>query len=280
MKNNTIRNLILNDNVALSTKMSKLVFILTIFIVAVQPSWSIITFYDDEAAFTAAVAGQTLQTENFEGISTLPANQFHLLPNPHTSGDLKISTTSGSPLIIVKKDYFYDPDFPTAGDGFGNQIYSGQSTDGDESGPFDSDVMATVTDLIKFETTNSGKAFTAFGGHFGDWDNSTTDKLRISAFQPGDPNAVFLTDPFLDFDPLTRGTTPSFYGFVATGGMLIDMIRLDLEGPLGGVSPAFDNLRYSTATINTGGGTPVPEPSTWALLGLGVISMIAYRRRK
>lgn len=69
---------------------------------------------------------------------------------------------------------------------------------------------------------------------------------------------------------ITQTANDGFYGFRATGGDQIWGISLtNTDG--GGI--AYDNVQFNASA-------QVPEPTTLALLGLGLLGMAASRRRK
>jgi len=78
------------------------------------------------------------------------------------------------------------------------------------------------------------------------------------------------------FDVMATGGSAAGYVFGDTGG--------DLINDAAGTGDVEDYLEYIICTAaggGTGGGTePVPEPSTWLLMGTGLAGLAWYRRRK
>jgi hypothetical protein len=88
----------------------------------------------------------------------------------------------------------------------------------------------------------------------------------------------------LDFD----AATGDLYGLVGTGpGFGFSLLRWDSSDNLlstMGLASGFDAISGADLTVHSEiQPSPVPEPSSLALLGMGVISMIGYgwrRKRK
>jgi hypothetical protein len=60
----------------------------------------------------------------------------------------------------------------------------------------------------------------------------------------------------------------------------VDFLNLGYFMQAGGqnITITYDELRFSNTSLDEV--TPVPEPSTWALLGLGFASLFILRRRR
>ncbi|MFO1420140.1 MAG: PEP-CTERM sorting domain-containing protein [Candidatus Competibacteraceae bacterium] len=65
-----------------------------------------------------------------------------------------------------------------------------------------------------------------------------------------------------------------FYGFIASPGEYFTGFGLSSAGG-GGSAPVIDNV-----TLGQAGQVPVPEPTTLALLGLGMTGLALVRRRR
>jgi hypothetical protein len=91
----------------------------------------------------------------------------------------------------------------------------------------------------------------------------------------------------VDFNLATTGDVLATRGFAAVG----TQVTIEYLGPMPGFIPqnfeglawdfAIDNVRFNEdLTITTLATTPVPEPTTWALLGSGLATLIVRRVRR
>lgn len=123
------------------------------------------------------------------------------------------------------------------------------------------------------------------GTYHGQPVNQTDYDVAYQANQDAINNGVFLfswvtDDPYSGvvdlFDVMATGGTAAGYVFGDTGG--------DLINDAAGTGDVEDYLEYIICTAaggGTGGGTePVPEPSTWILMGTGLAGLAWYRKRK
>jgi hypothetical protein len=139
---------------------------------------------------------------------------------------------------------------------------------------------------------NPGAGITAVGFDFGSFaddgasarinSNSTTQYL-IRVFEGG--------NPFVEYT-VNGANRPglSFFG-VATSGNISNVQLLTRQiGPNSSYTTygIVDNFSFGTTSLTAGGGGgegggggggEVPEPSTYALAGLGLVTMIYFRRR-
>ncbi|MCR9202832.1 MAG: PEP-CTERM sorting domain-containing protein [Planctomycetaceae bacterium] len=107
--------------------------------------------------------------------------------------------------------------------------------------------------------------------------------LGLIGFTNGNPPRAFNLTVLTNMG--TRNfTTPSiptagpgfFYGFIASGGEVINSISFQSGG---GANEGLANLEYGNLPATT---TPVPEPTSFAIFGLGLAGFgaVRYRRRK
>lgn len=131
----------------------------------------------------------------------------------------------------------------------------------------------TFNALANTQFNNAGNPILTFAGGVqafgGFWDLSPGGNgdgllfmINGTAAVPSGTQALFQASPF-----------SGFIGFVDTTG-LITSLRLDSPGT-GNESFSLDNLALSTAQS-----TPVPEPGTLSLLGLGLVATIRAARKR
>jgi len=117
-------------------------------------------------------------------------------------------------------------------------------------------------------TQNMAVTLDVASASFGfDWRNTdnNTDMIRV------------------DFDStqyvLGAKDESGFWGVVATDGLITSNMPFlfgDTSGGAGWTEGNLDNFRYGTANVNN----PVPEPSTFLLLGSGLAGLCLYARKR
>lgn len=145
---------------------------------------------------------------------------------------------------------------------------------------------------------NAGSPYTSYG--FNDFAYGTPGAVGITnagwtkintvssgqpiGFQPSTTvsNTVTITVPMSDFAAnltLTPGTTIDFdVNSTGTSGNQTAYDSLVFQGPIQGTFSA--TAQYNETTLNQYTITAVPEPTTLALVGLGVLSLMLFRRRR
>lgn len=131
--------------------------------------------------------------------------------------------------------------------------------------PFDSALLVSgnIEAPITADLSSAGSGFTAVGGFFGD--------LTV----PGTLTTMTLvgSSGILDSRTLTTagmgaGSPSNFFGWTVSGDTIVSVTH-DLQGGFLGL----DDFVYGNATA-------VPEPSSLAILGIGVLGVLACRRHK
>jgi PEP-CTERM motif len=212
--------------------------------------------YTNQAAYLAAQ--NTIDTIEFDGLTT-GANGDTSYANALNVGGVQFTTYGATELSVVG---------PTAQSGAYNFPGDGTPVLLSEN---DDEFSALYVNL----PTNLPLGVNAVGTQIGD---------------------AFAANPITAYVTLSNGTTESFVynapdagtsglgylGFVAQGVSITSIAYSDSPDDSGGFL-TLDNFTYGT--INSAGlGTPnttlpTPEPGTLSLLGLGAISLFAYRRR-
>jgi hypothetical protein len=121
-----------------------------------------------------------------------------------------------------------------------------------------------ATDAIVF--TNFTSSLSAIGGLFF---GSDVD----GAYAPGSLT-VTATDSQGSTTRTIVGATDSFIGFVSTSGLLSLTVAAVQPGGDAFLWPTVDDLMLGSSAVS-----PVPEPSSWALMGLG-LGLTAWVGRK
>ena len=118
---------------------------------------------------------------------------------------------------------------------------------------------------VSFRTTFSFEApISAFGAYF------TGVQRGDATLTYADGATVVLTMP----EAILRRGGTTFFGFSDAGASIVS---IDYFTGTGGDFVGVDDIRYRSAT---GGGSPVSEPATFGLLGLGLIGFAMIRRRR
>lgn len=159
------------------------------------------------------------------------------------------------------------------------------------SGIFVADQAGTTVDVTE-SITNDSISMNPFGFDGGDWldyhieiafelstacialGTACSDGVSLSGFT----NSAFTTALPSSSLTTTGGTISVDLsgGTVAQGGGMFDLgFQLDVNADIGDIG--FTITQYPTIT---GGSTPMPEPTTLALLGLGLAGLSAGRRKK
>jgi hypothetical protein len=144
----------------------------------------------------------------------------------------------------------FDPPFPSGTPFFNEVVFRLTAPNG-----------VTLAALIDADSFNSGSSGTSFDGTITFYDaaalivNNDVNLIQPGAFRPINPLGIF--------NGLNAGGTWTLY----------------IEDTVGS-----DSLRFRSATLTFGtDGTrlsDVPEPSTYALVGMGMLGVIAVRRRR
>jgi hypothetical protein len=207
-----------------------------------------------------------------------------------------------------------DPNFPSAVDPYdppylAEQIVSlgaggsltlqlGGSVGNDAAHPFGVDfiVYGNAGFISDF---NTGKTDgTLFGA------DATSTRVSVSAdnltYFTLDPNLAPIFDSYFPTDGaggFGKAVNPALANAASFNGMTLDQIRAQYAGSAGGTGydlswardasgnpVAVDSINYIRLEVLSGkaeidGIAAVPEPSTWALLGVGIIGVLARRRR-
>jgi hypothetical protein len=211
---------------------------------ATTPAFAGITMFTDQAAFDAAVAGQTVTHTNFDALqaATIAAdpgdNGFLGAPGFAKVGADTFTTATPDDLLFVT----------AAADGSFGSSFIGDNTD--------CGCAATLT--------ISTPSVSALGFDFG-----TRDDVFFA------PTPFTVTVGSQAFDVSVPTTSAQFVGFVFTGGTF-NTVSLSGEGSFGTVIDVLD-----VSQVDAPGG--VPEPATWALMLIGVgglgASLRASRQR-
>lgn len=120
----------------------------------------------------------------------------------------------------------------------------------------------------------TGGNFSAVGGWFDLRYASFGIGIQISAFlNPYNVNDTPTPVALLKYNPTDGGFQYGFFGFTSTSP--IYAVRVGLPAGPGEEYYYLDNLSFSAAAPTA----PIPEPATYALVGLGLLGMGFLRRR-
>jgi hypothetical protein len=129
---------------------------------------------------------------------------------------------------------------------------------------------APVTALVPATGYSTAPFRTGPAAAAGLWQTSTD-----AAVIPGAAEATVATLQVRAWD--NQGGTITTWAAAVTAGTSMGQSALFNSAPLGGISPPPNLVGLLSFNLT---GTAVPEPSTFALAGLGAVAMLAFRRRK
>jgi len=234
----------------MSRQSRRIGFALFLTVAAVLPSRAAITGFTDLTLWQTAATGTILVT-NFEGIAPSGGTTQFLTPGYDDPNGNRYAGTGFTPGLGI----FDDTYIISATSGFGtwpsDYLWGGYSTNGTG--------FLTIT-LAAGASAAGMDVFNYQGGGI------TSVPVVVQALGSLGSNVSVTVNTLA-----APGVV--FAGFVATGGETITSITLTPSFTGGGATATLiDNFRSNAPA-------PVPEPTTFGLIGLGLIGVAALRRR-